>query len=224
MLSKRYESAEVGTWIMRVWREFDLYPTFFSSLYIEVAVMNFYVLYPNSPMYGKDHWSFLNQIKRCHFIQAHVVYSWVQMSNSIQGKTVILLSIYSIENHSTVYDVNDLVNKREIVWFPITYTWGPGIRCRFISVLSTNNMQGWFCWKQNKNNFGSFPSVSWKKTPDVRVSRRGGGGGVNFHYKGIYRRAAGRGILFRPPSIWMGIIFIPEVYQISFSPKKYMNE
>ena len=27
------------------------------------------------------------------------------------------------------------------------------------------------------------------------------GGGGNFHYKGIYRRAAGRGILFWPSSI-----------------------
>ena len=27
----------------------------------------------------------------------------------------------------------------------------------------------------------------------------------NFHYEGIYRCSAGRGILFRPPNIWMGI-------------------
>ena len=43
-------------------------------------------------------------------------------------------------------------------------------------------------------------------------SHRGLGGG-NFHYKGIYRRAAGRGIIFRPRSIKMGIIFTSKVYQ-----------
>ena len=28
-----------------------------------------------------------------------------------------------------------------------------------------------------------------------------GGGGLNFRYKGIYRRSAGRGTLLRPPSL-----------------------
>ena len=50
-----------------------------------------------------------------------------------------------------------------------------------------------------------------------------GGGGFNFHHKGIYRCAAGRGILYRPPSIWMGIIFTSKVYEwgIFFTQKVY---
>ena len=68
----------------------------------------------------------------------------------------------------------------------------------------------------------------------LRSTERGGGG-VNFHYKGIYRCAAGRGILFRLQSIWMhgyhfhiksikwGIFFTQKVYEWVKFEKLYMN-
>ena len=68
----------------------------------------------------------------------------------------------------------------------------------------------------NNNLFLNFKSQGW-----------GGGGGVggNFHYKGIYRRAAGMGYTFQASKYMNGYHFHFKSISMGyfFSPKKYMN-
>ena len=51
------------------------------------------------------------------------------------------------------------------------------------------------------------------------------GGGGNFHYKGIYRCAAGNGVYFSGLPVYEWVSFLHQKYinGVSFSPKKYMN-
>ena len=57
----------------------------------------------------------------------------------------------------------------------------------------------------------------------IKLSCTGWGWGVNFHYKGIYRRAAGMDIIFTSKIYQCGIFLYPKVYELVKFEKKYMN-
>ena len=120
--------------------------------------------------------------------------------------------------------------KNRLNILPITYTNMWRLFFRLVAfVLSRTLTNMWclcfqrlrICGVCTSNNFYEpVELVLLTSTNLWRLYFRHGG---NFHYKGIYRRAAGRGILFRPQCIGMGIIFTSKVYQggIFFTQKVY---